>query len=111
MSAKPYEVQNITVVASGPDFQVREFDVAPDEEVPKHYHTAMTDWCYCLEGTVAAEIDEPGSTAPRRLMLNVGESCRIEPGVAHRLSNRGSGRCRYLLVQAGGKYDFTKVSE
>ena len=41
-------------------------------------------------------------------MLKVGESCRIEPGVAHRLSNGGSGHCRYL---PGGKYDFTKVSE
>ena len=37
VSAKPYEAQNITAVAAGPDFQVREFDVASGEEVPKHF--------------------------------------------------------------------------
>ena len=111
VSEKPYEVQKITVVAAGPDFQVREFEVAVGEEVPKHYHTAMTDWCYCLEGTVAAELEEPGSATLQRLVLNVGESCRIDAGIVHRLSNGGSDRCRYLLVQAGGKYDFNKVSE
>ena len=111
MSAAPYQVQKVTLIAKGDGVQVREFQVAPGEEVPKHYHTALTDWCYCLEGVVAAEIDEPGATGPTQLMLKPGESCRIEAGVAHRLSNGGSVGCRYLLVQSGGEYDFNKVSE
>lgn len=110
MSEAPYQIQKITLVAAGPDVQVREFAVAPGEEIPRHYHTALTDWCYCLEGVVAAEIQEANDAPPKMLMLKPGESCRIEPGLAHRLSNGGSGTCRYLLVQAGGKYDFNKVT-
>lgn len=111
MSDAPYQVQNVTLVAAGADVQVREFIVAPGEEVPRHYHTAMTDWCYCLEGVVAAEIAEAGEQEPRRLVLHPGDSCRIDAGLVHRLANGGSGRCRYLLVQAGGKYDFNKVTQ
>ena len=111
MSKAPYEVHQITLVASGADVQVREFEVAPGEEVPRHYHTAVTDWCYCLEGLVAAEIEAAGSTQSRRLVLKPGESCRIDAGLVHRLANGGNGRCRYLLVQAGGQYDFNKVAE
>lgn len=110
MSEAPYQVEKISLIAAGPDVQVREFNVAPGEVIPWHYHTALTDWCYCLEGVVAAEIQEADGSL-KRLMLKPGESCRIEPGQVHRLMNGGEGPCRYLLVQAGGKYDFNKVTE
>jgi quercetin dioxygenase-like cupin family protein len=41
--------------------------------------------------------------------LNPGESCRIEAGIVHRLTNGGDTLCRYLLVQGGGRYDFHKL--
>lgn len=105
-----YEVQNITTVVAGSGFQAREFTVAPDEEVPWHYHTEVTDWCYCLEGVVAAQVRDraaPGDVTLRRLAP--GESCRIEPNTVHRLTSGSDGACRYLLLQAGGNYDFNKV--
>lgn len=107
-----YQVQKVSIVVAGADIQVREFVVAPDEEIPWHYHTAVTDWCYCLEGKVQAEIREPGNADHiSTLVLSPGESCRIEPGVMHRLTNGGTATCRYLLVQGGGKYDFNKVRD
>ena len=105
-----YAVQNIATVVAGAGFQVREFTVAPGEEIPWHYHSEVTDWCYCLEGMVVAQTrDQPatGKVAMRRLAP--GQSCRIEAGTVHRLTSGSGIVCRYLLVQAGGKYDFNKV--
>ena len=105
-----YEVQNVALVVAGAGFQVREFTVAPGEEVPWHYHTEMTDWCYCLEGVVAAHTRdgaEPATVTTAR--LTPGQSCRIDAGTVHQLANAGDTVCRYLLVQAGGRYDFNKV--
>ena len=109
--AKPaYEVQKITTVVSGAGFQVREFTVAPGEEVPWHYHSEATDWCYCLEGVVAAQSrDRLGTGKVTMRRLTPGLSCRIEAGTVHRLTSGSDTMCRYLLVQAGGKYDFNKV--
>jgi len=109
---QPYQVQKVSVVVAGADVQVREFTVACGEEVPWHYHSVVTDWCYCLEGKVKAEIAEPGGAARiKTLTLAPGQSCRIEPGLMHRLTNGGDSLCRYLLVQGGGKYDFFKVAD
>ena len=111
MSGKPnYSVEKITTIVAGNGFQVREFTVAPGEEVPWHYHSEVTDWCYCLEGVVAAQIRErDGAGKITQLRLGPGQSCRIEAGKVHRLASGGDTVCRYLLVQAGGKYDFNKV--
>jgi mannose-6-phosphate isomerase-like protein (cupin superfamily) len=107
---RPYEVQHISLVVAGAGFQVREFTVAPGEEVPWHYHTEVTDWCYCLEGVVAAQTrDRAEPAAVTTARLTPGQSCRIDAGTVHRLANAGDVVCRYLLVQAGGQYDFNKV--
>jgi quercetin dioxygenase-like cupin family protein len=107
---RPYQVQHISLVVAGPGFQVREFTVAPGEEVPWHYHTEVTDWCYCLEGVVTAQTrDRTRPDAVTTIRLTPGQSCRIEPGMAHRLANGEDAPCRYLLVQAGGQHDFNKV--
>ena len=103
-----YQVQKITTVAASAGVQVREFTVAPGEEVPWHFHTEVTDWCYCLEGVVAAQVRAAGDKVTLR-RLKPGQSCRIEAGTIHRLTSGSDDACRYLLVQAGGKYDFNKV--
>lgn len=107
---RPYEVENVALVVAGAGFQVREFTVAPGEEVPWHYHTEVTDWCYCLEGCVAAQTrNRSAPDAVTTLSLAPGQSCRIAAGTVHRLTNGGDVVCRYLLVQAGGQYDFNTV--
>ncbi|HEY9447086.1 MAG TPA: cupin domain-containing protein [Burkholderiales bacterium] len=105
----PYSVQQVHLVVKSGDIQVREFTVAPGEDIPWHYHTAVTDWCYCLEGIVSAETRNPETHGVSVQPLKTGESCRIDAGIVHRLANGGKDLCRYLLVQAGGRYDFNKV--
>lgn len=105
-----YEVQKISTVVAGAGFQVREFTVAPGEEVPWHYHSEVTDWCYCLEGVISAETrDRSAADKITALNLTPGQSCRIEKGTVHRLANGSEKVCRYLLVQAGGQYDFNRI--
>jgi quercetin dioxygenase-like cupin family protein len=107
---KSYSVQRVALVAAGPDVQVREFTVAPREEIPWHFHTRVTDWCYCLEGAVRAETRQtPARDRVTARRLLPGQSCRIDPGTEHRLTNGGDTVCRYLLVQGGGEYDFNKI--
>ena len=109
---RPYQVQRVDLVVAGPGFQVREFTVAPGEEVPWHYHTAVTDWCYCLEGVVAAQTrDGADPAAVTTARLAPGQSCRIPAGTVHRLTSGGESLCRYLLVQAGSPYDFNAVPD
>ena len=105
----PYAVQQVKLIVKGADVQVREFTVAPGEDIPWHYHTEITDWCYCLDGVVKAEKRNSGDAGVSIVYLKTGESCRIDAGVVHRLSTGGEGVCRYLLVQAGGRYDFNKA--
>lgn len=107
--AAPYTVQSIRTIVAGSEVQVREFTVAPDEEIPWHYHTRVTDWCYCLEGIVRAETRRADAGAVSVQELAPGESCRIDAGTVHRLTNGGAAACRYLLVQGGGSYDFHKL--
>lgn len=107
--AAPYSVQNIRVIVAGSDVQVREFTVAPGEEIPWHYHTRVTDWCYCLEGMVRAETRQTEASTVSVQELSPGQSCHIDAGIIHRLTNGGTDTCRYLLVQGGGRYDFHKL--
>ena len=107
--SQPYRVQKVLVIVKGTDVQVRELTVAPGEEVPWHFHTKVTDWCYCLEGVINAETRQPsvpGQASAQRLLP--GQSCRIDPGTEHRITNGGDTVCRYLLVQSG-EYDFNKI--
>jgi quercetin dioxygenase-like cupin family protein len=109
-ASQAYRVQKVSTVVAGTDVQVREFVVAPGENIPWHYHSEITDWCYCLEGVVAAETRGPGGhDEVSTLKLLPGQSCRTGPGIVHRLTNGGDILCRYLLVQGGGKYDFNTV--
>ncbi len=107
-----YRVQKVTTVVAGTDVRVREFVVAPGENIPWHRHSEITDWCYCLEGVVAAETrGRDGRAEASMLKLLPGQSCCIEPGIVHRLTNGSDRVCRYLLVQGGGKYDFNAVKD
>lgn len=102
-----YAVSSRKIVALGSDVHVKEFRLAAGEEVPWHRHSQMFDVFYCLEGRL--EIDLAESEAGKRLpgiVLNVGESARLEAGTAHRPHNPGPGVCRFLLIQGVGKYDF-----
>jgi quercetin dioxygenase-like cupin family protein len=100
-----YTVKSIEPVAIGSDVQARLFTLAPGETIPWHYHSAVTDWYFVLEGALSVETRAPAA----RRELAIGESYHIAPKTAHLIANRCDTDTRFLLVQGVGAYDFLRV--
>jgi mannose-6-phosphate isomerase-like protein (cupin superfamily) len=68
------------------------------------------DVFYCLEGRLVVErADVFTGERQASVELAVGDSLKLEPGTAHRPFNPSAqGRCRFLLVQGIGEYDFLR---
>jgi quercetin dioxygenase-like cupin family protein len=101
---QPYKVRDIHVVAKGADVLVREYTLDPGEAIPWHHHSAVEDTYYGLEGVLLVETRNPDA----RHELRIGQSAKVTPPSAHHISNPGSARCRFLLVQGVGTYDFVR---
>jgi len=101
-----YTVKAIERVAIGSDVQARVFTLAPGEEIPWHFHSAVTDWYFVLEGTLSIETRAPAD----RRELAVGKTYHIAPQTAHLIANRSESDTRFLLVQGVGPYDFLRVA-
>jgi quercetin dioxygenase-like cupin family protein len=100
-----YTVKSIAPVAIGSDVQARLFTLAPGETIPWHYHSAVTDWYFVLEGALSIETRAPAD----RRELAIGESYQIVPKTVHLIANRSDTDTRFLLVQGVGVYDFLRV--
>ncbi|HEY4375454.1 MAG TPA: cupin domain-containing protein [Burkholderiales bacterium] len=102
-----YTVSSRKWVAEGSDVHVKEFNLGVDEEVPWHHHTEVFDVFYCLEGRMRIQRQDIFSNeALADFALAVGDSAKVEPGTAHRVSNPGPGRLRFVIIQGIGRYDF-----
>jgi quercetin dioxygenase-like cupin family protein len=103
----PYTIADHDIVAEADGMRVQVMTLAEGEEVPWHYHTAVTDVFVGLEGTVVIE-----TRAPRaRHALAPGEHCVVPPFTAHRVSGEDGGGCRVTLVQGVGEHDFNPVGK
>ena len=100
-----YAVKSIEPVALGSDMQARLFTLAPGEVIPWHFHSAVTDWYFVLEGRLSIETPAPEN----RQLLEVGSRYSIAPKTAHLVANRSDADTRFLLVQGVGRYDFLRV--
>ena len=105
VQSQGYTVKAIEPVAVGSDVQARLLTLAPGETIPWHFHSAVTDWYFVLEGTLSIETRAPAD----RRDLAVGEIYHIAPKTAHLITNRSEADTRFLLVQGVGLYDFLKV--
>ena len=100
-----YIVKSIEPVAIGRDVQARLFTLAPGETIPWHFHSAVTDWYFVLEGALSIETRAPAD----RQLLAAGGTYRIPPKTAHLIANGSDADTRFLLVQGVGPYDFLRV--
>ena len=103
----PYKVSSRKLVMEGKDMLVKEFTLAPREVVPWHHHTQISDVFYCVQGDLEIELKDAfsGESQPP-IRLRVGDSARVDPGMAHQPTNVGAGVCRFLLIQGVGEYDY-----
>lgn len=88
------------------EVRVRVMHLAAGEHAPWHFHRHLTENLFALCGSVVVHIRE-GAT---ERLLAPGERCEIAAGAVHRVSNPLSSPASYLLVQAGGVYDFNVVA-
>lgn len=101
----PYVVEDRSIVAETQDLSVKVFTLAEGQEIPWHYHSRITDTFFCLEGRLQVETRAPA----KRHRLALGESCAVAAKTAHRVSGVDGGRCRFLIVQGIGEYDYRSV--
>lgn len=105
MAQPAYTVENIEMLAATAGMQARIFTLAAGEEIPWHFHSTVADWYVCLEGSVQVQ-----TRAPRRVdVLAPGGMAKVEPKTAHHVASAGKDRCRFLLLQGVGAYDYHPV--
>jgi mannose-6-phosphate isomerase-like protein (cupin superfamily) len=106
-TAQNYSVKDAETVAAGKDVRVRLFTLAPGEVIPWHFHSAIADEFFVLDGELTVETRTPAD----RRVLSVGERYRVNARHPHQTSNCGAKDCRFLIVQGVGHYDFKKLAQ
>ena len=104
MKVLPYEMASITgreSVMEGEDMRVSVLTLAAGESIPWHYHSEITDYFVCLEGTLVVETKVPAQA----IELEVGERCEVGPKKAHYVHGKNDGPAKFLIVQGVGVYD------
>ena len=101
----PYSIEDRRVIAETPDLRATILTLAEGDEVPWHYHTAVADTFVCLEGPMTVQTKGDAGTH----VLQSGDSCSVPPNTPHRVTGLDGGRCRFVLVQGVGRYDFVPV--
>jgi quercetin dioxygenase-like cupin family protein len=99
-------MQESEVIVKTADVRVRIMLLSPREIADWHYHTQVTDYIFCLTGTIIVRMKEPDE----EYKLIPAQRCQIKTGRIHQLENLDSTEASYLLVQGIGEYDFNAVS-
>lgn len=102
-----YALENRELVAEGKDLRVQVLTLAEGQRVPWHKHSEVTDSFVCLEGEVVIETRLPNQVAA----LVPGQRFAVGPGVAHMVQGKDGARCKFMIIQGVGVYDFIPASE
>jgi len=68
--------------------------IAPGGASARHYHKVTEETYYILRGAATMAIDD------RTLALGPGDTCLIQPGEVHQISNPGHDEVEFLAVCA-----------
>jgi quercetin dioxygenase-like cupin family protein len=99
------ERQPPVVVLQTADVRVVEYVLRPGDARSWHYHSAVSDTFYCLEGLIGIETRQPSAD----VILRPGEKHSVPVKVVHHARNAAAGQSRYLLLQGVGTYDYNTV--
>ena len=97
-----YKIEAREVIAKVKDLRASILTVGPGQCVPWHHHSEVTDTVFCIEGPMQVETRVPDEAR----ILAPGDITTITPGQPHRVSGVDSGRCKFLIVQGVGNYDY-----
>ena len=100
-----YEIEKRETVAEVPGLRVRILTLAQGQCVPWHYHSAITDTFFCMEGPMLVQTRATRASHT----LQPGESCAVAPMTAHYVSGVDHKPAKFMIVQGEGTYDYVAV--
>jgi quercetin dioxygenase-like cupin family protein len=89
-------------VFSTDEVQVHRMVLAPEEEVPWHFHNHVRDTFYVLRGPVTVYTREPEATT----VIDTGQVLQTHDRQPHRVVNESNHEVSVLLIQGVGSFDF-----
>ena len=102
-----YDVERRAIHAARPGFRISELQLSPTQSVPWHFHTAIADTFYVLEGTVRLFLRDP----KQEIRLAPGETYTVRAGRPHLVANGGETSVTFLVLQGVGEYDYVALEE
>lgn len=100
-----YEVERRARHAERPGFRISELQISPDQQVPWHYHSKISDTFYVLEGSLRIFLREP----KEEVILQVGETFAVAARRPHLVTNAGTTSATFLILQGVGEYDYVPL--
>jgi quercetin dioxygenase-like cupin family protein len=100
-----YEVARRARHAARPGFHITELEISPTQRVPWHYHSAIQDTFYVLEGRIRVFLRDPRED----VKLGPGQTYTVAPRRPHLVTNDGGGSATFLVLQGLGEYDFVPL--
>ncbi|MBM3646359.1 MAG: cupin domain-containing protein [Alphaproteobacteria bacterium] len=100
-----YEVERRVRHAARPGFHITELQLSPTQTVPWHYHTAIADTFYVLDGEMRLFLQDP----KQEIRLRPGESFTAAAGRPHLVTNAGKTSLTFLVLQGIGDYDYVPL--
>jgi quercetin dioxygenase-like cupin family protein len=97
-----YAVKQVETIMADPVIRARVFTLAPQEVIPWHRHSEVTDHYFVLRGNLTVETRRVEASKE----LRTGDRFQITPGIDHQLANNGPSDCEFLLLQGTGVYDW-----
>ena len=97
----PATISGRELIMEGTDMRVQILTLDEGESIPWHFHSEITDYFVCLEGTLVVETKAPSN----KHYLKVGERCSISAMHAHYVHGLGMSKAKFLILQGVGVYD------
>jgi len=104
--SRPYEVERRSYHAARPGFRIAELQISPTQTIPWHYHSAVQDPFYVLDGRIRIFARDP----EEEVCLTVGQTYAVRPGRPHLVANAGDASAVFLVLQGIGEHDFIALA-
>jgi mannose-6-phosphate isomerase-like protein (cupin superfamily) len=100
-----YEVERRALHAERPGFRISELQIGPTQSVPWHFHSAIQDTFYVIEGTIRIFLRDP----QEEVRLGRGEVYTVRARRPHLVTNGGESSATFLVLQGIGEYDYVPL--
>ena len=102
-----YKIEGREIIAKVKNLRASILTVGPGQSVPWHHHSEVTDTVFCIEGPMQVETRSPDE----KRILAPGDMTAITPGQPHQVSGVDGDRCKFLIIQGVGNYDYVPETD